>query len=407
MQPSCALQYDDHHTKGNQEDSQITRAVIAGYARTPFHFANKGKLVGVRPDDLAAIAIKALVERTGIDPKSLEDVVLGTAYPEAEQGSNIARLASFLAGLPIELGGITMNRFCGSSMSAIHYAAGQIAIGAGEAFIAGGVESMTRVPQGGFNHSPNPRFKEQGEKNSDIMLNAYISMGETAENVACKYGISRADQEKLAYVSQMKAAEAQRAGRLKDEIVSVKTLDGIVDQVGTLRPSTTPEGLAGLKPAFRADGSVTAGTSSPLTDGASATLITSEAYAKAHGLDILGRIRSVVIAAVPPEIMGMGPAPASQKALQRAGLTIQDIDVVEINEAFGSQALASIRELAIPMEKVNIDGGGIAIGHPLGATGARITAKAAQIMKREGKRFALATQCIGGGQGIATVIEAV
>ena len=407
MQPSCALQYDDHHTKGNQEDSQITRAVIAGYARTPFHFANKGKLVGVRPDDLAAIAIKALVERTGIDPKSLEDVVLGTAYPEAEQGSNIARLASFLAGLPIELGGITMNRFCGSSMSAIHYAAGQIAIGAGEAFIAGGVESMTRVPQGGFNHSPNPRFKEQGEKNPDIMLNAYISMGETAENVACKYGISRADQEKLAYVSQMKAAEAQRAGRLKDEIVPVKTLDGIVDQVGTLRPSTTPEGLAGLKPAFRADGSVTTGTSSPLTDGASATLITSEAYAKAHGLDILGRIRSVVIAAVPPEIMGMGPAPASQKALQRAGLTIQDIDVVEINEAFGSQALASIRELAIPMETVNIDGGGIAIGHPLGATGARITAKAAQIMKREGKRFALATQCIGGGQGIATVIEAV
>jgi acetyl-CoA acyltransferase len=385
----------------------MTRAVIAGFTRTPFHFANKGKLIGVRPDDLAAIAIKALVERTGIDPKSLEDVVLGTAYPEAEQGSNIARLASLLAGLPIELGGITMNRFCGSSMSAIHYAAGQIAIGAGEAFIAGGVESMTRVPQGGFNHSPNPRFKSKAQNNPDVMLDAYISMGETAENVARQYGVSRADQEKLAYVSQMKAAEAQRAGRLKDEIVAVKTADGIIDTDGTLRPQTTLEGLAGLKPAFRAEGTVTAGTSSPLTDGASATLITSEAYARTSGLEVLGRIRSVAIAGVPPEIMGMGPVPASLKALARAGLTIKDIDIVEINEAFGSQAVASIRELGIPMEKVNIDGGGIAIGHPLGATGARITAKAAQIMKREGKRFALATQCIGGGQGIATVIEAI
>jgi acetyl-CoA acyltransferase len=239
------------------------------------------------------------------------------------------------------------------------------------------------------------------------MLDAYISMGETAENVARQYGISRADQERLAYVSQMKAAEAQRAGRLKDEIVAVKTADGVVDTDGALRPQTTLEGLGALKPAFRADGTVTAGTSSPLTDGASATLITSEAYAKSNGLDVLGRIRSVAIAGAPPEIMGMGPVPASQKALARAGLTIKDIDVVEINEAFGSQAVASIRELGIPMEKVNIDGGGISIGHPLGATGARITAKSAQIMKREGKRFALATQCIGGGQGIATVIEAV
>ena len=385
----------------------MSSAVIAGFTRTPFHFANKGQLVGVRPDDLAAIAIKALVERAGIDPKSLEDVVLGTAYPEAEQGSNIARLASLLAGLPIELGGITMNRFCGSSMSAIHYAVGQIAIGAGEAFVAGGVESMTRVPQGGFNPSPNPRFKGKTGIDPDVMHEAYVSMGETAENVARKYGISRAEQEKLAYVSQMKAAEAQRAGHFREEIVAVKTADGIIDTDGTLRQQTTLEGLAALKPAFRADGTVTAGTSSPLTDGASATLITSEAYAKVGGLEVLGRIRSVAIGGVPPEIMGMGPVPASLKALARAGLSIKDIDVVEINEAFCSQAAASIRELGIPMEKVNIDGGGIAIGHPLGATGARITAKAAQIMKREGKRFALATQCIGGGQGIATVIEAI
>jgi acetyl-CoA acyltransferase len=384
----------------------MTNAVIAGYARTPFHFAKKGGLTGMRPDDLAAAAIKGLVERTGIDPQTLEDVVLGCAYPEAEQGSNIARLALLLAGLPIEIGAVTMNRFCGSSMSAIHYAVGQIAIGAGDAFIAGGVESMTRVPQGGFNHSPNPRFKGPKEDHPDVMLDAYISMGETAENVARQFNVSRADQEKLAWASQGKAAEARRSGKLEAEIVRVKTPDGWVDSDGAIRAATTLEGLAALKPAFRPDGSVTAGTSSPLTDGASATLITSEAYAKAHGLDVLGRIRSVAVAGVPPEIMGMGPVPATRKALARAGLTVADIDVFEINEAFGSQAVACIRELGIPMEKVNIDGGGIAIGHPLGATGARITGKAASIMKREGKRFAVSTQCIGGGQGIATLIEA-
>ena len=239
------------------------------------------------------------------------------------------------------------------------------------------------------------------------MLDAYISMGETAENVARQYNISRADQEKLAYVSQMKAAEAQREGRLRDEIVPVKTADGIVDQDGTLRPrdnarrSRRPQ--ARLPRRWLGHGRHVVAADRRRGDDADHV----EAYAKRHGLDVLGRIRSVAIAGVPPEIMGMGPVPASQKALARAGLTIKDIDVVEINEAFGSQAVASIRELGIPMEKVNIDGGGIAIGHPLGATGARITAKAAQIMKREGKRYALATQCIGGGQGIATVIEAV
>jgi acetyl-CoA acyltransferase len=280
-------------------------------------------------------------------------------------------------------------------MSAIHIAAGQIAIGAGEAFIAGGVESMTRVPQGGFNFSPNPN-----------LIEAYIAMGQTAENVAAQYGVSRAEQEELAFASQQKAAAAQAAGRLKDEIVGVMTPAGLVDVDGCLRPQTTLEGLAGLKPAFRPDGSVTAGTSSPLTDGAAATLITSEDYAARNGLEVLARIRAVAAAGCPPEIMGMGPVPATRKVLARAGLTIDDIDVVEINEAFGSQAVACVRELNIPWEKVNIDGGGIAIGHPLGATGARITAKAAQIMKREGKRFALSTQCIGGGQGVATILEA-
>jgi acetyl-CoA acyltransferase len=373
----------------------MTHAVIAGYVRTPFHFARRGALAAVRPDDLAATAIKGLVERTGIDPATLEDVLLGVAYPEAAQGNNIARIASLLAGLPIEVSGMTVNRFCGSSMSAIHIAAGQIAIGAGDAFIAGGVESMTQVPQGGFNFSPNPK-----------MLEAYIAMGQTAENVAERFGVSRLAQDELGLASQQKAAAAQAAGRLKDEIVGVMTEAGLVDVDGCLRPNTTLEGLAALKPAFRPDGTVTAGTSSPLTDGASATLITSEVYATRHGLDVTARIVAVAAAGVAPDIMGMGPVPATRKALARAGLTIDDIDVVEINEAFGSQAVACIRELGIPLEKVNIDGGGIAIGHPLGATGARITAKAAQILKREGKRYALATQCIGGGQGVATILEA-
>lgn len=380
----------------------MSQAVIAGYARTPFHFARKGALIGVRPDDLAATAIKGLVERTGVDPHAIDDVIVGCAYPEAEQGSNVARIALLLAGLPIEVPGMTINRFCGSSMSAIHVAAGQIAIGAGEAFICGGVESMTRVPQGGFNASPNPRFS-----GPDPVIDAYISMGETAENVAERYGVTRAEQEQLAFASQQKAAEAQATGRLSDEIVPVATPDGVVDADGCLRPQTTLEGLAGLKPAFRPNGSVTAGTASPLTDGASAVLVCSEAYARAHGLDILARIRSVASAGCPPEIMGMGPVPATLKALERAGLTIDDIDVVEINEAFGSQAVACLRELSIPGDKVNLDGGGISIGHPLGATGARITAKAAQIMKREGKRLALSTQCVGGGQGVATILEAV
>ncbi len=384
----------------------MRQAVIAGYARTPFHFARKGALVGVRPDDLAATAIKGLIERTGIPAETIEDVLLGCAYPEAEQGDNIARIALLLAGLPIATGGMTVNRFCGSSMSAIHIAAGQIAIGAGDAFICGGVESMTRVPQGGFDFSPNPRFRNRDQPGEND-LEAYIAMGETAENVAYRFGVSRLDQEKLALASQHKAAQAQAAGRLKDEIVPVLTPDGLVEVDGCLRPQTTLEGLAGLKPAFRPDGTVTAGTASPLTDGAASVLVASEEYARAYGLNVLARVRAVAVAGCPPEIMGMGPVPATLKALDRAGLTIDDIDIIEINEAFGSQAVACLRELRIPEEKVNVDGGAIALGHPLGATGARITGKAAQIMQREGKRLALATQCIGGGQGIATILEAV
>ncbi|HEY0917414.1 MAG TPA: thiolase family protein [Solimonas sp.] len=384
----------------------MTNAVIAGYVRTPFQFARKGRFADTRPDDLAAVAIKALVERSGLDPALIEDVIMGCAYPEAEQGSNIARIAGLLAGLPESVGGATVNRFCGSSMNAIHMAAGQIAIGAGEAFICAGVESMTRVPQGGFNASPNPRFRQPGVDVPEFQAEAYITMGETAENVAQRFGVPRAEQELLALESQQKAAAAQAEGRLAGEIVPVQTAEGLVDSDGCLRPQTTLEGLAGLKPAFRADGSVTAGTSSPLTDGAAAVLVCSEDFAQRHGLEILARIRAVAVAGCGPDVMGMGPVPATRKALERAGLKIEDIDIVEINEAFGSQAAACLSELGIDRSKVNLDGGALALGHPLGATGARITGKAAQLLKREGKRYALATQCIGGGQGIATILEA-
>jgi acetyl-CoA acyltransferase len=385
----------------------MTNAVIAGYARTPFTFAKKGALVGVRPDDLAAVAIKGLVERSRVDPASIEDVLMGCAYPEAAQGNNIARIASLLAGLPIDVGAATVNRFCGSSMYAIHMAVGQIAIGSGDAFIAAGVESMTFVPQGGFNFSANPRFKSADNPDAEFTTEAYISMGNTAENVATRYDVPRSEQELFAYESQQRAAQAQAAGRLAGEIVPVVLPDGtLVNKDGCLRPTTTREGLAALKPAFHEYGTVTAGTASPLTDGAVAVLVTSEDFAAKHGLDVIARIRATAVAGVAPEYMGMGPVPASRKALVRAGLTVGDIDVVELNEAFGSQAVACMRELVIDRNIVNIDGGAIALGHPLGATGARITAKAAQIMRREGKRYALATQCIGGGQGIATVLEA-
>lgn len=374
--------------------------VIAGYARSPFAFANKGELAKVRPDDLLAHVVAALVERTGVNPQDIEDVVVGCAFPEGEQGMNIARTVSFLAKLPLTAGATTINRYCGSSMQAIHQAAGAIQMGAGEVFLCGGIESMSRVPMMGYNPLPHPGLK-------DHYPEAYCSMGVTAENVARRYEISRADQEEMAAGSHAKAAAAQQAGRLAEEIVAIQTAAGLVERDGCIRPGTSGETLSGLKPAFLADGSVTAGTSSPLTDGASAVLVTTEAYAKANGLPILARIRSVAVAGCAPEVMGLGPVPAAQKALARAGLSIRDIDVIELNEAFAAQAIACMRDLDIDPAKVNLDGGAIALGHPLGATGARITGKAAALLKREGKQFALATQCIGGGQGIATVLEAV
>lgn len=376
------------------------KAVISAYARSPFHFAKKGALAGVRPDTLAAGVVQGLLQRTDLDPALLEDIILGCAYPEASQGNNLARIVGLLAGLPLEVGGMTVNRFCGSSMQAVHIAAAQIEAGMGDAFLCVGVESMTMVPQGGFNFSPSPELLA----NTD----AYISMGETAENVAQRWHVSRADQEALAVESHRKATEARAQGRLAGEIVPVRLASGeVIDADGCIRPSTSAEALANLKPAFRPDGVVTAGTSSPLTDGAAVVLVTSDAFAAKHGLKPLARIRSFATVGVDPAVMGIGPIPATRKALARAGLNVADLDVVEINEAFSSQALACIRDLGLDPATVNLDGGGLAIGHPLGATGARITGKAAALLARENGRYALATQCIGGGQGIATILERV
>ena len=370
--------------------------VICGFKRSPMHFANKGALAKVRPDDMAAQVVRALVESSGVQGEDIEDLLMGCAFPEAEQGFNIARLVAGHAGLPIGVAGATVNRFCGSSMTSIHIAAGAIQMNAGDAFIAAGVESMSRIPMGGFNPMPNPAIYAAYPQ-------AYIGMGETAENLAKKYDISRTQQEEFAVDSHKKAAKAAEAGSFDDEIIAI----GDVTTDGTIRADSSVEALSGLKPAFDKDGSVTAGTASPLTDGSAAVLVCSEDYADKHGLNKLARIKSVAVAGCAAEIMGIGPVPATHKALERAGITLADIDIIELNEAFAAQSLAVIKELDIDIAKVNIDGGAIALGHPLGTSGARITGKAASLLKRQGKKYALATMCIGGGQGVATVLEAI
>tara|TARA_B100001964_G_C14198780_1_gene584709 strand:+ start:238 stop:1374 length:1137 start_codon:yes stop_codon:yes gene_type:complete len=377
----------------------MNNVVIAGYARSPFAPAKKGELAKVRPDELAAQVVKALVERSGINPGDIEDVIMGCAMPEGEQGFNIARMVGFLAKLPETAAGTTVNRFCGSSMQSIHMAAGAIRMNAGQAFICAGVESMTRIPMGGFNPSPHPGLYGNYPE-------AYIGMGITAENLAKKYELSRAEQQEFAVSSHQKAAAAREGGKLSDEIITIVDGNNRIEQDGCIRPETTVEGLDGLDPAFDQAGTVTAGTSSPLTDGAAAVLVCAEDYADAQGLEKLARIKSIAVSGCAPEIMGIGPVGATEKALERAGLELGEIDVIELNEAFAAQSLAVIKETGMDQTRINLDGGAIALGHPLGASGARITGKAAQLMKREGKGLALATQCIGGGQGIATLMEA-
>ena len=371
---------------------RMTEVVICGYARSAFTPAKKGQLNKTRPDDLAAEVIKGLLEKTGVKKEDVEDLILGCAFPEAEQGMNLARNVVFLTGLPKSVGGVTVNRFCASSMQAIHQAAGAIHSGAGDLFIAGGVESMSRVPMPGFNPMLNPSL---------VDMDAYIGMGHTAENLAKKYSISRERQEQMALESHQKASKAIEKGEFKDEIIPVND----ISEDGCIRPDTTLESMAQLKPAFDKEGVVTAGTSSPLTDGAAAVIVCSEDYAKSNKLKMLAYIRGMAISGCSPEIMGIGPVVSSQKALKRAGLKLEDIDIIEMNEAFAAQSLACVDELGIDMSKLNIHGGALAMGHPLGASGARITGKAASLLQNNGAKYALSTMCVGGGQGCATILE--
>ena len=371
------------------------RAVLVGYCRTPFHRAHRGDLRETRPEDMAATVVRGLLERTKISPDTIEDLLIGCAYPEGEQGLNIGRMTTYLAGLPDSVPGMTTNRLCGSSMQVIHTAAGSISMGSGEAFICAGVETMSRVMRGGFNRDLHPQIEEQYPA-------AYIGMGTTAENLAISHNISRGQQEEFAANSHHKAIHATRSGFLKDEIVNVGdvTLDGCMREPDL-------EKMSQLKPAFSDDGTVTAATSSPLTDGAAGILVCSEDFALQHGLEPIASIVSTAVAGVPPEIMGYGPVPASKKALKRSGLTLDDMSIIELNEAFSAQSLACLQDMSVDPEdeRLNIDGGALAIGHPLGASGCRIVGKASDLLSRLQGEYALATMCIGGGMGISTVLE--
>ena len=376
-------------------------AYICGYVRSPFTRAHRGPLKDVRPDDLAGQVAFELLNRTGVDPVDLDDVMVGCAYPEGEQGLNIGRIVTHYLKGPPNLPGMTTNRLCGSSMQVMHSAAGMIARGWGDLFLCGGVESMSRIQRGGFNRSPSPFLEE-------IMPDAYISMGLTAENVAKRHSISRERQEEFALTSHNKAILAKKNGLLGNEIATICSSDVTYgsDIDGCMRESSL-ESMARLKPAFIEDGVVTAATSSPLTDGASFSLIASQHAIDSHDLKPMARIVSAAVAGVHPDEMGLGPIPATRLALNRAEITVDDLDIIELNEAFSSQSLACIDELDLPMEKINLDGGAIAIGHPLGASGARIMGKSASLLQRTGGRYALATMCIGGGMGIATILERI
>ena len=391
-------------------------AVIVGYARSPFTRAGKGALYKSRPDDIAATVVNRLLADLSLDPTLIEDLIVGTAFPEGEQGFNLARMITFLTDLPETVPGVTINRFCGSSMQAIHDAAGRIAMGAGDAFIAGGVESMTRIPMTGFNPMPNPRISEENPA-------AFTSMGITAENLARKHGINRETQEAFAVESHARASKARESGAFADEIVPIETEDGTIDTDGCIRPDTDAQTLSGLRPAFDADGTVTAGTSSPLTDGAAFVLVCSEEFAAEQGLTPLARIVSTAVSGCAPEIMGIGPVEATKKALDRAALSLNDIDIIELNEAFAAQVLACQKAFAsddycrdvlgldhalgeIDSSRLNVNGGAIALGHPIAATGARIILTLARQLRASGERYGLASLCIGGGQGQAFVVEA-
>ena len=386
-----------------KEASSAREAVIVASVRTAVGKAPKGTLRQTRPDDMAAAAIRAALGRVpALGPERVEDVVLGCAMPEAEQGMNVARQAALLAGVPSTAAAVTVNRFCASGLQAIAIAARAIEAGEADAIVAGGTESMSLIPMGGHKIAPNPTLL-------DTYPDTYLGMGITAENVARKYGISREDADRFALESHRKAAAAIDAGRFEDEIVSLT-----VDLDGTGKAFDTDEGprrdtdlaaLARLKPAFAADGLVTAGNASQMSDGAAATVLLSAGRAKELGLVPIARLVAYAVAGVPPEIMGIGPVEAIPRALRQAGLALADIDLVELNEAFACQALAVIAAVGLDPERVNVNGGAVALGHPLGCTGAKLTTQILHEMARRGSRYGLVTMCVGGGMGAAGIFE--
>ncbi|ONH26425.1 acetyl-CoA C-acetyltransferase [Pseudofrankia asymbiotica] len=394
-------------------------AFIVAASRTPIGRAHKGSLAGCRPDDLSALVIRSLLEKVpALSPDEVEDVIWGSALPRGEQSGNIARIASILSG--VDSPGTTVSRACGSSLQTIRMAAHAIRALEGDVFIAGGVECVSRVPANDpIEKIANPLFAD-ARKRTEARTNAapgpwtppgglpdiYITMGQTAENVASLTGITREEQDAFACRSQELATESQKNGYFAAEIVPVTTPDGdLVVRDDGPRPGTTVEVLAGLKPAFRVDGSVTAGNSCPLNDGSAAVIVMSERRVRELDIEPIGRVVSTGVSSLDPEIMGLGPIEASRQAMTRAGLTMDDIDLVEINEAFAVQVLGSARELEIPLEKLNVHGGGIALGHPFGMTGARIMTTLLHGLSESGGRYGLETMCVGGGQGMAMIVE--
>jgi acetyl-CoA acyltransferase len=388
----------------------MNEAVIVSTVRTPVGRGQKGTLTNTRADDLAALVLKESVSRAGIDAALVEDVYLGCAMPEGSQGLNFARLAGLQAGLPDSVPGVTINRFCASGLQTIAMAAQAVRSGMNDVLIAGGAESMSMVPMSGFHFSANPSLV-------DSRPGAYIGMGHTAENVAERYNVNRADMDAFAVASHERAAAAIDAGKFKDEIVPVPVrvdkLKGtkvvsneiMFDTDELLRRDTTLEGLGKLRGAFKEGGNVTAGNSSPFSDGAAASVIMGANKAQELGLKPLARFVSFAAVGVEPEYMGIGPVAAIPKALKLAGLELKDIDLIELNEAFAAQALAVVRELGINQSKLNVNGGAIALGHPLGATGAKLTASLIHELRRRGGRYGMVTMCVGGGQGAAGIFE--
>ena len=374
------------------------KAVIVDWLRSPFHRAHKGKLANVRPDEMAGQVIRQLMERNDISGSMIDDLILGCAYPEGEQGYNLGRLLTFLGELPNTVPGATINRLCGSSMQAILSAAAHIEVGWGDCILVGGVESMSRIQRRGFNWSPSPELE-------DKFPDAYIGMGVTAENVAKKWNQTRKQHEQFALSSHHKAASAQTNGLFKNEIATIKNNEIIISEDGCIRGNTTLESMAKLNPAFGENGIVTAATSSPLTDGAVFMIVCSEDFAEKNKLKPMARIVAGAVTGCSPEIMGIGPIEATKKVLNKANWEVDDVDLFELNEAFSSQSLAVIEELKIKPEIVNLHGGALAIGHPLGASGARITGKAASLLQSTGTERAVATMCIGGGMGISIALE--